>query len=67
MKLKKSNCANTVSRFFHPSIERVEKLNFYDPNYIKESLFSSDELNSNKNFTPDEEQVMNNLSTFLKY
>jgi len=49
---KISNCANTVSKFFHPSIEKVENLKFYDPNYINNSLFSTSNLSS-KRFSTD--------------
>lgn len=61
---KKSNCSNTVSKFFHPSIEKVEKLNFYDPNYIKESLFSCNNLSSKKFSTDDADNT--NLSNMSK-
>jgi len=35
---KKSNCVNTLTKFFNPAIEAVEKLNFYDPDLVKESF-----------------------------
>lgn len=52
---KRSNCVNTVSRFYHPSIEKVEKLKFYDHNFIKESLISYSNVFS-KRFSIDDKE-----------
>ena len=60
----KSNCVNTLYKFYNPSIETVEKLNFYNPDILKDSFYY-DKNNSNKNFSTDkknESSIMNNLS-----
>jgi len=54
---KRSNCVNTVSKFYHPSIEKVEKLKFYDPNFIKESLMCYSN-NSSKRFSTDDKEKL---------
>lgn len=59
---KKSNCVNTLSKFYNPAVEAVEKLNFYDPELIKDSFYISNNPSS-KRFSIDKDtSVITSLS-----
>lgn len=60
---KKSNCVNTLSKFYNPHVEAVERLKFYDPEMIKDS-FSISNNPACKRFSIDikEASLITNLS-----
>ncbi len=63
---KKSNCVNTLNKFYNPHVEVVEKLKFYDPELIKDSFNIGNNLSS-KNLSMDkkESSIVTNLSNAL--
>jgi hypothetical protein len=60
---KKSNCVNTLSKFYNPHVEAVEKLKFFDPEMIKDSFYISNNPSS-KRFSIDQKEIsiITNLS-----
>jgi hypothetical protein len=40
--MPKSNCANSIEKFFNPDVELVKKLKFYNPDVFKSYRFSKD-------------------------
>ncbi len=62
----KSNCVNTLSKFYNPHVEAVEKLKFYDHELIKDCFYISNNTSSKK-FSIDQKEpsLITNLSKAL--
>lgn len=59
---KKSNCVNTLGKFYNPAVEAVEKLNFYDPESIKDSFYISNNPTSKKFSIEKDTSLITSLS-----
>lgn len=59
----KSNCVNTLYKFYNPAVEAVEKLNFFNPEIIKDSFYLNSSSPS-KGFSGDlkEKDLISSLS-----
>lgn len=59
---KKSNCVNTLNKFYNPHVEAVEKLKFYDPEMIKDSFYiSNNPLSKKFSIDKKEPSIITNL------
>lgn len=65
---KKSNCVNTLSKFFNPHVEAVEKLKFYNPEMIRDSFYINNNALSKK-FSVDQKDssLVTNLSKYNNF
>ncbi len=54
-----------LSKFYNPAIEAVEKLNFYDPDLVKDSFFISNNPSSKKFSMDKDTTIITSLSILL--